>query len=229
ADPDTLQVTADPRYERIRGEYRMLVREELICSTQVHVGVPGRDLAVAVGRRVAPWLPALLAVSASSPFWPGTDTGYASYRTLIWRRWPTAGALPGFASAAEYDRAVADLVRGHLRCGDDLLRRPALGAPAHPGTADLRLLPRGGGRAAAGRAAGRAGRGRGGGAGPGARQLGRGAGRLGGTAARGPGQRRPPRRRRHADRRDPRCPAMAAGRTAGRVTPGAPMALPNRH
>jgi len=111
ADPDTLQITPDPRYEHMRGEYRMLVREQLICGTQVHVDVDDRDLAVAVAHRVAPWLPVLLALSASSPFWLGTDTGYASYRTLIWRRWPTAGALPGFESAADYDRAVADLVR----------------------------------------------------------------------------------------------------------------------
>jgi carboxylate-amine ligase len=82
ADPDTVQVTPDPRYEHMRGEYRMLVREQLICGTQVHVDVADRDLAIAVARRVAPWLPVLLALSASSPFWLGTDTGYASYRTL---------------------------------------------------------------------------------------------------------------------------------------------------
>ena len=111
ADPDTLQITPDRRYEHMRSEYRMLVREQLICGTQVHVDVGDRDLAVAVAHRVAPWLPALLALSASSPFWLGTDTGYASYRTLIWRRWPTAGTLHGFASAADYDRTVADLVR----------------------------------------------------------------------------------------------------------------------
>ena len=111
ADPDTLQITPDRRYEHMRGEYRMLVREQLICGTQVHVDVDDRDLAVAVAHRVAPWLPALLALSASSPFWLGTDTGYASYRTLIWRRWPTAGSLHAFASAADYDRTVADLVQ----------------------------------------------------------------------------------------------------------------------
>src|SRR6202008_615693 len=111
AAPDTLQVTADPRYEHIRGEYRMLVREQLICSTQVHVDGDDRDLAIAVARRAAPWLPALLALSASSPFWLGTDTGYASYRTLIWRPRPAAGALPGFESAAEYDQTVANLIR----------------------------------------------------------------------------------------------------------------------
>ena len=69
---------------------------------------------MAVAHRVAPWLPALLALSASSPFWLGTDTGYASYRTLIWRRWPTTGAFGGFESAADYDRTVADLVRSEV-------------------------------------------------------------------------------------------------------------------
>ena len=104
----------DPRYENMRGEYRMLVREQLICGAQVHVDVHDRDLAVAVAHRVAPWLPALLALSASSPFWLGTDTGYASYRTLIWRRWPTTGAFGGFESAADYDQTVADLVRSEV-------------------------------------------------------------------------------------------------------------------
>ena len=114
ANPDVLKITSDPRYENMRGEYRMLVREQLICGAQVHVDVPDRDLAVAVAHRVAPWLPALLALSASSPFWLGTDTGYASYRTLIWRRWPTTGAFGGFESAADYDQTVADLVRSEV-------------------------------------------------------------------------------------------------------------------
>ena len=83
----------------------MLVREQLICGTQVHVDVADRDLAVAVARRVAPWLPVLLALSASSPFWLGTDTGYASTAAMIWRRWPTAGALYGFESAANTTRS----------------------------------------------------------------------------------------------------------------------------
>ena len=138
ADPDTLQITSDPRYEHMRGEYRMLVREQLICGTQVHVDVDDRDLAVAVAHRVAPWLPALLALSGSSPYWLGTDTGYASYRTLIWRRWPTAGALPGFASAADYDQAVADLVRSGVITDPGMIYfdvRPS----AHLPTLELRI------------------------------------------------------------------------------------------
>jgi len=138
ADPDTLQVTSDPRYEHMRGEYRMLVREQLICGTQVHVDVDDRDLAIAVGRRVAPWLPTLLALSASSPFWLGTDTGYASYRTLVWRRWPTAGALYGFESASDYDRTIADLIRSGVITDSGMIYfdvRPS----AHLPTLELRI------------------------------------------------------------------------------------------
>jgi carboxylate-amine ligase len=111
ADQGTGRLTANPRYEHMRGEYRMLVSEQLICAMHVHIGVPDRDLAVAVAHRVTPWLPALLALSASSPYWLRNDSGYASYRTLVWRRWPTARAPGEFASAADYDQTVADLVR----------------------------------------------------------------------------------------------------------------------
>ena len=138
ADPNTDQVTPDPRYERMRGEYRMLVREQLICGTQVHVDVADRDLAIAVARRVTPWLPVLLALSASSPFWLGTDTGYASYRTLIWRRWPTAGALFGFESAAEYDQTITNLIRSGIITDSGMIYfdvRPS----AHLPTLELRI------------------------------------------------------------------------------------------
>jgi glutamate---cysteine ligase / carboxylate-amine ligase len=138
ADPHTLEVTADPRYEHMRDEYRMLAREQLICGTQVHVDVDDRDLAVAVAHRVSPWLPALLALSASSPFWLGTDTGYASYRTLIWRRWPTAGAWYGFESAGDYDQTVADLVRSGVITDPGMIYfdvRPS----AHLATLELRV------------------------------------------------------------------------------------------
>src|SRR4051812_93843 len=111
ADMDALKVTPDPRYENMLDEYQLLAREQLICGTQVHVDVGDRDLAVAVAHRVTPWLPALLALSASSPYWLGDDTGYASYRTLLWSRWPTTGPLGAFGSAADYDAAIADLVR----------------------------------------------------------------------------------------------------------------------
>ncbi|RJL30009.1 YbdK family carboxylate-amine ligase [Bailinhaonella thermotolerans] len=110
-DEQAIKISPDPRYERMLDEYQSLTREQLICGTQVHVEVPDRDLAVAVAHRLSPWLAPLLALSCSSPYWRGRDTGYASYRRLVWERWPTAGPVPRFASAEEYDGVVGDLVR----------------------------------------------------------------------------------------------------------------------
>ena len=109
-DLDTLPVTPTSRYRRMLDDYQLLVREQLICGAQVHVGVPDRDEAVSIAQRVAPALPVLLALSASSPYWMGEDSGYASTRSLIWLRWPTAGDSGEVASATDHDALVADLI-----------------------------------------------------------------------------------------------------------------------
>lgn len=103
--------TPDFRYRALVDEYRKVADEQLVCSAQVHVDVPDRDTAVRIMCAVSPWLPPLLALSASSPFWLGSDTGYASWRTMLWQRWPTAGPVGCFGGAAEYDAAVEDLIR----------------------------------------------------------------------------------------------------------------------
>ncbi|GAA1020714.1 putative glutamate--cysteine ligase 2-2 [Acrocarpospora pleiomorpha] len=103
-------ITADDRYQYLHDTYQFIAREQLICGAQVHVDIDDRDLAVLVAQRVEPWLPALLALSASSPYWFEADSGYASSRAVAWQRWPTAGMVGPFAGAAEYDQAVADLV-----------------------------------------------------------------------------------------------------------------------
>jgi glutamate---cysteine ligase / carboxylate-amine ligase len=108
--PESLRISTSPRYETMLADYQGLAREQLICSTQIHVDVGDRDLAVGLLEPLAPWLSTLLAISASSPYWLGSDTGYASYRTLVWQRWPTAGAPGPLASAADYDRLVGDLI-----------------------------------------------------------------------------------------------------------------------
>lgn len=109
AEADVI-VTSSGRFGRMQDQYRLLVDEQLICGTQIHVGVDNRDLAIDIAQRIAKDLPTFLALSASSPFWNGHDTGYSSIRTVIWHRWPSAGLMGHLNSAAEYDKLLADLV-----------------------------------------------------------------------------------------------------------------------
>ena len=111
SSPEDFELTSTGRYRHMREQYRMLVDEQLICGLQVHVGVSDRDLAVQVSQRISWILPVLLAVSASSPYWDGKDTGYASIRSLIWQRWPSAGPTGPLSSAAEYDALLEDLIQ----------------------------------------------------------------------------------------------------------------------
>lgn len=131
-------ITESPRYQRMRDEYQMLAFEQQICGTQVHVDVPDRDAAVAVMQHSAPWLPVLLAMSASSPFWKSEDTGYASSRTLAWHRWPTAGPPAPLRDAADYDALIEDLVRSGTMSDPGMVyfdMRPS----AHQQTVELRI------------------------------------------------------------------------------------------
>ncbi len=107
---EDFELTANGRFGRMQQQYRLLVDEQLICGTQIHVGVSDRDLAIDIAQRIGRDLPTLLALSASSPYWNGQDTGYASIRTILWQRWPTTGALPPLGSAKEYDALLEDLV-----------------------------------------------------------------------------------------------------------------------
>jgi carboxylate-amine ligase len=100
----------NPRYVVMEEKYEVLARQQVICGCHVHLGLGNRDLEILVLDRLQPWLPVLLALSANSPFWHGVDTGYASYRTQVWSRWPTAGFAPEIASRAQYDAVVAELV-----------------------------------------------------------------------------------------------------------------------
>src|SRR3954467_257438 len=88
----------------------MVAREQVICGCHVHVGIDDPELAIATMDRVRPWLPVLLALSSNSPFWQGRDTGFASYRTEIWARWPTAGFPPVLGTRAHYDDLVDELL-----------------------------------------------------------------------------------------------------------------------
>jgi glutamate---cysteine ligase / carboxylate-amine ligase len=104
------QLTPKARYVGIEQDYQQLAREQLIFGCHVHVGIRDREAAVQVMNRARVWLAPLLALAANSPFWLGADTGYSSFRTEIWRRWPMAGTPQVFRSREEYDRLVEALV-----------------------------------------------------------------------------------------------------------------------
>jgi glutamate---cysteine ligase / carboxylate-amine ligase len=97
------------RYRRLEREFQAVAREQLVNGCHVHVGIADPDLAIDVLDRVRPWLAVVVALAANSPFWAGADSGYASYRTEVWARWPLTGTPERLASRAEYDRLVADL------------------------------------------------------------------------------------------------------------------------
>lgn len=131
-------VTADARYRRMADDYRLVADEQLICSAQIHVDVPDRDTGVRAMCLISPWLPPLLSLSASSPYWLGADTGYASWRTMLWQRWPTAGPAGCYADAAEYDTALAELIRSEVISDVGMVYhdvRPS----AHQRTLELRI------------------------------------------------------------------------------------------
>jgi glutamate---cysteine ligase / carboxylate-amine ligase len=94
----------EPRYRRIAEQFGLTAAEQLTNGFHIHVGIDAPEEGVAALDRVRVWLPTLLALSANSPFWHGTDTGYASYRYQAWSRWPTAGPTEVFGSVQAYDR-----------------------------------------------------------------------------------------------------------------------------
>ncbi|MFD0597149.1 YbdK family carboxylate-amine ligase [Catellatospora coxensis] len=109
AAPVPPPMTTGPRQDRGIATFRGLHDELAICALHVHVEMPDRDHAVAVSNHLRPHLPVLLTLTANSPFWDDRDTGYASWRTMTWPRWPVAGPPPRFDSAAHYDQVVDTL------------------------------------------------------------------------------------------------------------------------
>ena len=103
-------ITPKDRYLGITEDYQQLARENVIFGCHVHVGLDDKEMAVEVLNRVRVWLSPLLALAANSPFWLGADSGYASFRTELWGRWPFAGPPLGFESRAEYDALLESLV-----------------------------------------------------------------------------------------------------------------------
>jgi carboxylate-amine ligase len=102
--------TPGERYEQMVETFGLTAVEQLACGCHVHVAVADDEEGVAVLDRIRIWLPVLTALTANSPFWLGRDTGYASFRSQAWGRWPSAGPTGVFGGPEVYHRLVADVL-----------------------------------------------------------------------------------------------------------------------
>jgi glutamate---cysteine ligase / carboxylate-amine ligase len=107
---DRPSITPKERYLRMARHFGATARAGATCGCHVHVEMPDRELGVRIMNHLRPWLPALLAITANSPF-DGVDTGYASWRYQRWSQWPSAGPPPVFASLDEYESIVDSMLR----------------------------------------------------------------------------------------------------------------------
>ncbi|MEU4244827.1 glutamate--cysteine ligase [Actinoplanes sp. NPDC026619] len=104
------QVTpGKPRYDTLIDRTRWWGRQMMIWGVHVHVAVEDRRKVLPIIDGLLTYLPHFQALSASSPFWAGENTGYASNRALMFQQLPTAGLPPQFTEWAQYESMVADL------------------------------------------------------------------------------------------------------------------------
>jgi carboxylate-amine ligase len=86
-------------------------RSNLIFGLHVHVGIQSRDMAIHIANQVRYFLPHVYALSTNSPFWEGRNTGFKSFRTKVFDKFPRTGIPDYFSSIEEYDRYIKLLVK----------------------------------------------------------------------------------------------------------------------
>ncbi|MBE9462560.1 carboxylate-amine ligase [Dyadobacter subterraneus] len=110
-------ITPDPRYDEIIDEMRDVARGNLIFGLHVHVGIENRNEGIEIMNAVRYFLPHIYALSTNSPFWCGRNTGFKSYRSKVFDKFPRTGIPDYFSSAAEYDEYINLLVK--TKCIDN--------------------------------------------------------------------------------------------------------------
>jgi carboxylate-amine ligase len=108
------ETTEHERYMRLRADYQQVARQLVICGMHVHVGIADNHLRIDLMNQVKYFLPHLLALSTSSPFWDGVNTGLHAYRLVIFQNMPRTGIPEEFTSYGEYERYVEILVDAGL-------------------------------------------------------------------------------------------------------------------
>jgi len=110
-------ITQHPRYDEIVNELQDTARSNLIFGLHVHVGIQDRQMALHIANSMRYFLPHLYALSTNSPFWEGRNTGFKSFRSKVFDKFPRTGIPDSFESLAEYDNYVNLLIK--TRCIDN--------------------------------------------------------------------------------------------------------------
>jgi carboxylate-amine ligase len=105
------KITIHPRYQNIVSDMQQVARANLIFGLHVHVGVNDREIAIHIMNAARYFLPHIFALSTNSPFWLGRNTGFKSYRSKVFDRFPRTGIPDYFSSVSEYDNYVKLLVK----------------------------------------------------------------------------------------------------------------------
>ena len=108
------QLTPRERYRILAEDMQEVARRLVISGMHVHVGIEDPEVRIDLLSQSSYVLPHLLALSTSSPFWEGADTGLKSYRIAVWDEMPRSGLPPGFESWSEYERHIGVLVDAGL-------------------------------------------------------------------------------------------------------------------
>jgi len=130
--------TPKPRYRRIREEYGEMARQALVCGMHVHVEVEDDTEAVRVMDGIRPWLPLLLALTVNSPYWEGRDTGFASWRSQVWGRWPSSGPAEPFGTVDDYRSTMKRIIEWGAAADEGMLYLDARIAQSYP-TVEIRI------------------------------------------------------------------------------------------
>ncbi|MDE0898100.1 MAG: carboxylate-amine ligase [Longimicrobiales bacterium] len=104
------EITPLERYQGVEQDLQDLARKNLIFGMHVHVGIEDKEFLIDAMRVSRYFLPHILALSTSSPFWIGRTTGLKSYRSVQWRNFPRTGIPPTFYTHAEYEHILRSLV-----------------------------------------------------------------------------------------------------------------------
>jgi len=104
-------ITDHQRYNEIVNELQDAARSNLIFGLHVHVGMESREMAVHIANSARYFLPHVFALSTNSPFWLGRNTGYKSYRTKVFEKFPRTGIPDSFSSIEDYDNYIKLLIK----------------------------------------------------------------------------------------------------------------------